>query len=252
MKIQYASDLHLEFPKNKDFLKSNPLKPAGEVLILAGDIVPFAAMDKHNDFFDYVSDNFRKTWWIPGNHEYYRSDANQRSGTISENIRSNIQLVNNLTVMQGNIRFIFTTLWSKISPGYRWEIEKGMSDFHQIKFNGSRFTSDHFNQLHEESLNFLQTELTEKSYGKTVVVSHHAPTFYNYPDKFRGDALNDAFAVELFDLIDGCGADCWIYGHLHFVVPDYFIGTTRLTSNQLGYVELGEHKLFRTDKIIKL
>jgi len=36
MKIQYCSDLHLEFPTNAIFLKNHPIEPAGEILILAG------------------------------------------------------------------------------------------------------------------------------------------------------------------------------------------------------------------------
>lgn len=38
MRIQYMSDLHLEFSENSMFLKQNEIPVTGEVLALAGDI----------------------------------------------------------------------------------------------------------------------------------------------------------------------------------------------------------------------
>jgi len=252
MIIQYASDLHLEFPENLHFLKANPLKPMGDVLILAGDIVPFAIMDKHNDFFSYISDHFETTYWIPGNHEYYYFDLAGKCGTLNENIRTNVHLVNNLSVEQDSVRLVFSTLWSKISQTNRWQIEQSVSDFQVIKYNDFRFSTDQFNLLHEESLSFITRELHHNYTGKTVVATHHVPTYLNYPEKYRGDTLNEAFAVELFDLIEDKGPDYWIYGHSHYNTTHFEIGKTHLLTNQLGYVKYGEHQLFDTEKAVEL
>ena len=250
MKIQYCSDLHLEFQENKNFLKEHPIEAAGEILILAGDVVPFARMDKHTDFFSYISDHFQATYWIPGNHEHYHSDIRKKSGTLNENIRTNVHLVNNITIEKDTIRFIFSTLWSKIHPDNQWNIEKKISDFQVIKYKGYGFSVDKFNELHEESLHFIIPELHRNNPGKTIVVTHHVPTFLHYPEQYENSDLNEAFAVELFDLIEDTKPDYWIYGHHHRNTPDFLIGQTQMRTNQLGYVKYGEHQLFNTKKIL--
>lgn len=250
MTIQYASDLHLEFSQNRDFIKAHPIEPKGEILLLAGDIVPFAVMHKHADFFNYLSDHFQHTYWVPGNHEYYNFDLADRCGTLHEKIKDNVSLVNNTSIVHDDVQFIFSTLWSKISPMYAWQIERGMSDFHVIRYKGKLFSYEDYNQLHEESILFVKETLEAKSAIKNIVVSHHIPTFQNYPAQYKGSVLSEAFAIELFDLIESDGPDYWIYGHHHSNVPDFTIGKTKMLTNQLGYVKYGEHVGFDDGKTL--
>jgi predicted phosphohydrolase len=250
MTIQYASDLHLEFSQNRDFIKANPIQPKADILLLAGDIVPFNVMHKHADFFSYVSDHFKYVYWVPGNHEYYNSDLADRCGKLNEKIKDNVFLVNNIAVVYDDVQLIFSTMWSNISPMYAWQIERGMSDFHVIRYKGKLFSYEDYNQLHEESLLFLQHPLEEKNTVKNIIVSHHIPTFQHYPAEYKGSVLSEAFAVELFDFIESAGPDYWIYGHHHSNVSDFTIGKTKLLTNQLGYVKYGEHGAFDGGKIV--
>jgi predicted phosphohydrolase len=252
MKLQYASDLHLEFPENKEFLKRNPLLPGGDVLILAGDIVPFATMDKYGDFFNYISDTYETTYWIPGNHEYYYYDIAEKCGTLNEKIRSNVFLVNNSSVILSNTKFILSTLWSKIGPLNQWVIQQRVSDFQVIKYKNKRFSIDHFNDLYHESLKFLNSEIEMTFSGKTVVVTHHVPVLLNYPEQYKSDVLNEAFAVDLSDLIECNKIDYWIYGHHHINVDEFTSGKTKMVTNQLGYVKYEENKGFVNNKIINI
>ncbi len=252
MKIQYCSDLHLEFQQNNDYMKANPLKPVGDILVLAGDIVPFSMMNKQAAFFKYVSDNFESTYWIPGNHEYYHFDAAKKSGTLYEKIRSNVFLVNNIAIEKHDVKFIFSTLWSKISPSNEWFIERGMNDFQVIRYNGYRFSSTAFNQLHAKCTQFIKNEVAKPHAGKTILATHHVPTFMHYPEKYKADTLNEAFATELFPFIESSGIDYWLYGHHHSNIADFTIGKTRMLTNQLGYVQNGEHILFDNAKTITL
>ena len=252
MIVQYASDLHLEFPENKDFLKMNPLIPRGDILLLAGDIVPFAVMDKHADFFSYISDHFQTTYWIPGNHEYYHSDIAQKCGILNEKISSNVFLVNNTSSLHDNVKFVFSTLWTEIRPLNQWIIQQRISDFKVIHYNNTRFSIDHYNELHQESREFIESEIENSFSENTVVVTHHVPALMNYPEQYRNDVLNDVFVVDLQEMIADHKIDYWIYGHHHMNVDEFTVGETKMLTNQLGYVKYDENKYFSNDKIINI
>jgi len=252
MKFQYCSDLHIEFPDNKKFLREKPLKPEAEVLLLAGDIVLFAELDKHKDFFAYLSDNFRQTYWVPGNHEYYNYNLAAKSGSFKENILQNVTLLNNTVIDESGINIIASTLWSKIGDRNHGMIEYNMNDFRFIKYNGWKLTASIFNQVHDECLRFMTKVLRESIDQKSLVMTHHIPTFLNYPTRFKNDILNDAFAVELFDLITEHGPDVWIYGHHHQSIVEFSIGKTRLLNNQLGYVKYESTEKFNVSQIVEI
>lgn len=255
MKLQFASDLHLEFPENREFIHNLPLKPEGDILILAGDIMTISHMHDHTDFFDYISDHWENTYWLPGNHEYYHSDIsviNGQNGFINEKIKENVYLVNNTSVISGSLRLVFSTLWTRVSPGVSFFVESGYPDFSHIAKNMMRLNVENYNLLHEESVSFLKKELKEGKNVSTVVVTHHMPTFRNYPEEFRGNIFNEVFAVELGELIEGAAPDYWIFGHHHSCRDEFRINRTLLTANPLGYIMYNEQKGFNAGKFLEI
>lgn len=235
MKLQYISDLHLERDKNFDFIMLNPIKPIGDILILAGDILPFNYIDnkKYKKFFDYLSNNFDLVYWIPGNHEYWGYDIATKFDKIKDTIRENVFLVNNYNIQFANNNFIFSTLWTYVNPNNRWTIERNVHDFKSIEYDGYNFSVDKLNLIYENNLNFIQNSINNDM--NNIIVTHHVPTYLNYPKEYKGDMINEAFVSEQFDLISNNNITHWIYGHHHNNVEDFVIGNSILHTNQLGY-----------------
>jgi predicted phosphohydrolase len=243
MNFQFASDLHLEFAQNKKLLSKKPILPVQENLIIAGDLMPLSAMDQHQDFLNFLSDHFKMTYWLPGNHEYYGSDLANIPSNFEESIRPNILLLNNITKEisdpEGPIELIFSTLWSYIPPHITEIVAMRVQDFSQIHWKGSKMTPQAYNQLHQNALDFLEPALASKT-ARKMVISHHLPSFMNYPKKHQNDPINACFASNLDDFMQKTTQNAWIFGHHHVNIPPFLIGKTRLYTNQLGYVKFKE------------
>lgn len=172
MNIQYCSDLHLEFLDNRKWILDNPIVSKGDILILAGDIVLFKEVHQQQKFFDYVSEHFEHTFWIPGNHEYYNSDIFKRSGSFEEQISANVTLLNNTVKTINGVKLVFSTLWSHISLEKQFIIQQSLSDFRVIRNNQKQLTVADYNQIHSECRLFLEEALKDKTNIPTVVITH--------------------------------------------------------------------------------
>ena len=253
MKIQYASDLHLEFHDNSRFLRDHPLVPAGDILILAGDI-GYLNDDNYSKhpFWNWVSDNFSQTYVIIGNHELYKyTDLAKIPNGLVLPVRSNINLYYNDVVHMGETEIIFSTLWARISEKDAYHTERGVTDFHRILYNNKLLTWEKFNEEHDKCFAFIKENVVSSKAKQIIVVSHHVPSFQLSSPDFAGSPINGAFTVELEEYIKASLISYWIYGHSHRNI-DKQIGNTQCVSNQLGYVFHNEHLTFNPAKIIEM
>lgn len=263
MKIQYASDLHLEFYENAKYLRDNPIKPVGDILVLAGDI-ELLNRDHffNNSFWNYISDNFKEVIVVAGNHEFYNGYDLEISGKSKIcSVRNNVGYYYNAVFEIENVRLIVSPLWSLISMEQAGYVKRGVVDFHRILLNGSKLSVEDFNREHERCLNFIKAEVdnskstcevsasAKTSLIKTVVATHHVPSFQLSSPDFTGSLIDSAFTVDLDSFIEASNIDFWIYGHSHRNI-DKVIGNTKCVSNQLGYVYFDEHLHFDNSKVI--
>lgn len=254
MKIQYASDLHLEFGENSKWLKEHPLEVVGDILLLAGDIGYLGDDNyKNHPFWDWASKNFKRVIVVPGNHELYKFfDINELFEGWSFDIRHNVKACyNSMIHLTDDIDIIASTLWSKINPCESYITERCVSDFKRIRNGEYRLSSERFNEEHEKCRGFIERSIAESNANHIIVVTHHVPSFELMSDEFKGSSINGAFTVELGKFIADSNVEYWIYGHSHRNINKR-IGNTECLSNQLGYVFQNEHNSFNPNAIIEI
>lgn len=257
MKIQSASDLHLEFPQNRKYLEMNPIKPVTPYLVLAGDIDVFRhGRVSHPKAFEYYADNWEQVFIIPGNHEYYSAGGKasdiSNATHIDYHVADNVRYLNNTKVELGGVELYFSTLWSFLQNSM---IERYIADFRTCRFKNKKYNYHHHNDFFEKSIKWLDEELSKPKNNPRLVVSHFVPSQATdgYP------SLNDAhsqimkgyFTAQIDEYLEKWPIDYWIYGHNHWNKEEKAFGIQFL-SNQLGYTSRDEHADFNHTKIIDI
>lgn len=216
MKLQIASDLHLEFLQRM-FPGERLISPAygADVLVLAGDIANgIQAIELFRDWPVPVL-------YLAGNHEFYGHAIEQvRTDLRKVAAGTSVVFMDNDVVDFGGVRFLGTTLWTD----YRLErdrtqrqlmenAELRINDHFRIQCSDGKFTRTKALAEHELARAWLAHELDKPYVGKTVVVSHHGPHPLSVHPRYAGEALNAAFVSNLTELLPK--ADLWIHGHVH-------------------------------------
>lgn len=239
MKLAVASDLHLEFAP---FRLENP---GADILILAGDT--FVVENSNEALMDTVSflwemgEKFSHVIMIPGNHEYYHGSIGTSWDILKQRVKGlkNLHLLSDQKIDIDGIRFIGGTCWTNMNhrnPLSMLIAQESMSDFYFVLNGSKKFTPSDSVDFHDRFISFLEYTLADTPVDtRTVVISHHAPSYRSCHEMYRGSDLNHAYASSLDELIQNHPMiELWIHGHTHHHF-DYMIGNTRVVCNPRGY-----------------
>jgi Icc-related predicted phosphoesterase len=236
MRIQLASDLHLEFLA-RTFPGERLIAHAhqADVLVLAGDI---SHASSGVELF--------KDWPVPvlyimGNHEAYGGCIEAVQAELARAAQgTSVRFLEREVADFGGVRFLGCTLWTdyrlRSNRTQRQLMETAqlrINDHRLIRMpNGELFSPEHALREHERSRAWLSQELLRTYDGKTVVISHHGPHLQSVHPRYIGEPLNASFVSDLSELLPK--ADLWLHGHVHDSF-DYRVAGCRVIANPLGY-----------------
>ena len=227
MRIQPVSDLHLEFDEDEGDGFAHALPVLGDVLVLAGDVLPLVRATQVRETLGWFCHRFPRVVYLPGNHEYYQTSparASELLSTCAKEFRNLHVLDAAATEIEGT-RFVGATLWYPPTPDEE-DYRDFVTDFALIE----DFVP-WVHQTHARHLAFLEQNIRPGD----VVITHFVPHSGSVAPQYRGDPLNRFFVAEdAAPLVERRGARLWIHGHTH-VSFDYRVGETRVVCNARGY-----------------
>lgn len=252
MKIQLASDLHLEF-----FVQENLPAPEfdgnADVLVLAGDICLADHLTKteaspyhkskmfYLNFFRMCAERYSHVLYVAGNHEHYHGRFDKTMNVLKDTVGGLVTVLDNETVTIDDTKFIGGTLWTNANghnPITEATVENKLNDYRIIQNNSCgvyrKLRMYDTMREFEKTLQFIDLSATPGE--KCVVVTHHAPTPMSIGPKYKDEFhLNGGYASDLFNFIyDRPQIKLWMHGHVHHPF-EYKVGETTVACNPGGY-----------------
>ena len=235
-KVAIYSDLHTEFGN-----KFPTVPILAEVIILAGDDI---VGEGHGELEEFCNENYDKQIvMVAGNHNYYGKDfdtINQAYIEMKE-WAPNLHFLNNDTFEYKDLVFHGCTLWTDFTcRGEAWkeigmlESQRGISDFHRIRYKGKAITPTDMSNLHAESLQWLSRSLKTHSKKTNVVVTHFPPLIECKHPHIESNILDTYFNNDLGEFVSEHDIQYWCYAHNHWS-DEFELYGTRFISNQMGY-----------------
>ena len=236
MRLQIASDLHLEYLEWK-FPDFRGVEPGGaDVLVLAGDVA------KGSRALDLFGDWPCPVVYVPGNHEFYGGEMSAVLAELQQRADDfpNVKILAPGTWEHGGVRFIGCTLWTDYAVFGAERVAAAMAicaasivDHSSIRMAGDRpFLPAGALALHGVQRQWLRERLAEPFAGKTVVITHHGPHRNSIAPLYANDLTSAAFVSDLEDCLGI--ADVHVHGHTHNSF-DYTVCGTRIVANPMGY-----------------
>lgn len=247
MKIQIASDLHLEFAHGANAKRMQSADR--DLLVLAGDI----AVGRGAISFITEQLEISPVVYVPGNHEYYgeyhRKDLDSWwRETASQELPGLYYLSLNEVAIDG-VRIKGATWYSDFWGGDGRFAKAGITDFRPPFNQPDNWGIQEHKSAHEVATSWLQI-----SEFADVVVTHFPPSLQAIGGQFRDPTnplslLNSYFINDKEELVRELNPKLWISGHTH-VAYDYTVGSCRCVANPCGYP--GEKTQFESTKIVEV
>jgi predicted phosphodiesterase len=274
MRIQLFSDLHLE----RDPTFRPYIAPDTDVVVLAGDIGSYQSGSRLGSH-DFGLELFAPALgapcptvlFVPGNHEFDAMDFAATTARLRATCtRLGITWLEQEVVTIGAVRFMGTTLWSDFDALAISEPDaakrlatrnKAMraANYYLSKnttlTDGAPVLAEGLREMSLACQAWLRAALAEPFDGKTVVVTHFAPSLLSADPRYGLAAGTAGFCNALDALLPH--ADVWMHGHLHcmndYRVEDKTTGKIcRVVANPLGYLSKNEQIQFRENLVIEV